>query len=210
MTETKNLAEALAAFQAELPAIKKTQTAKVKTKTGSDYSYTYAGLPDVSSTVLPLLGKHGLSFTAAPTLLNDRFVLSYRLLHSSGQSLDGAYPLPSNGSAQELGSAITYARRYALCSVVGVAAEDDDDGQRAANTDVRRRRAEPEWDPTEQQMLVDGWSTDIDNAQTAEAIAEIGKAINAARRNGGLSPASYDHLAQRGAARKAELNGAAS
>lgn len=214
MSEHKNLAEALAAFQAELPTIKKTHKAKVKTRTGSDFEYAYAGLPEVSAAVLPLLGKNGLSFVASPTLSSDRFVLAYRLLHASGESLSGEYPLPSNGSAQELGSAITYARRYALCSVVGVAAEDDDDGQGAARTDVRergrRREAEPEWDATEQQMLVDGWSTDIDNAQTAEAIAEIGKAISSARRNGGLSPASYDHLARRGAARKAELNGAAS
>jgi ERF superfamily len=133
---TATLAEALAAFQANLPAVVKAATAKVKgqTKDGRpfEYEYGYADLADVSAVVLPLLGSLGLSFSAKPTLNADgKFVLAYRLLHVSGDSDEGEYPLPSGGTAQELGSAITYARRYALCSVVGVAPDKDDDGAAA-------------------------------------------------------------------------------
>lgn len=202
MTATKNLAEALAAFQAELPRLGKDNTADAGT-----YSYKYADLADVSATVLPKLAAQGLSFSSKPTILDGKFVLEYVLRHTSGDEDRGIYPLPS-GRPQEVGSAITYARRYVLLSVSGVfPGGEDDDGKAAQETRVE---AGPYWDPTDQQMLVDGWRTDIDNAQTAEAIAEIGKAIGAAKRSGTLSPTSYEHLAKRGAARKAELNGAAS
>ncbi|HEY9354216.1 MAG TPA: ERF family protein [Nocardioides sp.] len=146
--EVGKLAAALAAVQAELPRIHKGQTAKVPLKNGGEYSYTYADLADVSAAVLPLLGKHGLAFTAWPTLTGNRFVLRYELLHSSGESKGGEYPLPMDAGAQALGSAITYARRYCLCAVSGVAPDDDDDAAaaeagRAAERDAaREQRAE--------------------------------------------------------------------
>ena len=142
------LAAALAAVQAELPRIHKGQTATVPMKTGGQYSYTYADLADVSAAVLPLLGKNGLAFTTWPTLAGNRFVLRYELLHSSGESKGGEYPLPMDAGAQALGSAITYARRYCLCAVTGVAPDDDDDAAaaeagRAAERDAaREQRAE--------------------------------------------------------------------
>jgi ERF superfamily len=135
MTEGKDgaaLAAALAAFQAEVPAVSKTKTAEVQgtTRSGDRYKYTYryADLADVTAAVLPLLGKNGLSFTARPTLLPDNtFVLIYRLMHSSGEYLEGCYLLDASLPPQQIGSAITYARRYTLCAVTGIAAEEDDD-----------------------------------------------------------------------------------
>ena len=75
----------------------------------------------------------GLSFTACPTLnASGTFVLAYSLLHVSGEERSGEYQLPSaNSKPQAIGSAITYARRYAFCSVVGVVPEEDDDGTAA-------------------------------------------------------------------------------
>ena len=60
----------------------------------------------------------------------------------------GLYPLPASGTPQQIGSAITYARRYCLCAVTGVAPDDDDDdgeerrqGETAAHQgDGHRRR----------------------------------------------------------------------
>ena len=137
MAEHKSLPEALAAFQADLPTVGKGKTAKVDTKGGGSYSYDYADLADVSAAVHPKLAEHGLSFASMPTFDDGgRFVLAYRLLHVSGESLDGAYPLP-NATPQQVGSAITYARRYCLCAVTGVAPDEDDDGQ-AAEQAARR------------------------------------------------------------------------
>lgn len=132
MSDHDTLAAALAAFQADLPVIDKGETATVETKGGGSYSYTYADLADISHQVMPLLAEHGLSFTATPTHdEGGRFVLAYSLLHTSGESRDGAFPLP-NATPQQVGSAITYARRYCLCAVTGVAPADEDDDGRAA------------------------------------------------------------------------------
>jgi hypothetical protein len=124
------LSKALASVQENLPAITKGETAEVKNKdTGKlQYTYQYADLADVSEAILPLLGKNGLAFTAWPTLDDGRFVLAYALIHESGEERTGVYPLPSSGTPQQVGSAITYARRYCLCAVTGVApgGEDND------------------------------------------------------------------------------------
>lgn len=133
----ETLAAALAAFQKKLPTIRKSETARVKSDKGN-YSYTYANLADISAEVMPLLGEFGLSFLAMPTFSGDRFVLAYELLHSSGQSKSGEYPLPVGGTPQALGSAITYGRRYCLCAVTGVSPADDDDDGKAAQAHAER------------------------------------------------------------------------
>jgi hypothetical protein len=142
------LAAALAKVQTELPAIAKGETAKIQAKDGSSYQYSYADLTDVSAVVLPLLGKHGLAFTAWPTLTDSgQFVLSYTLMHSSGEERSGSYPLPSSGSPQQIGGVITYARRYCLCAVTG-AAPGGDDNDAAGTTEVRMDRpTQPPADP---------------------------------------------------------------
>lgn len=133
----RSLAAALAAVQAELPDIPKTLTAKVKTRDGGQYSYKYADLADVSKAILPLLGQHGLAFTASPTLVDGKLVLAYSLLHEGGEERTGVYPL-TGGTAQEFGSSLTYARRYVLGAMTGVAPEGDDDGQGASAVQMRQ------------------------------------------------------------------------
>ncbi len=140
----KSLFEALARFQAHLPQIGKGNTAQVRSDKGN-YSYKYADLADVSEAVLPRLGALGLAFTAKPTLADGHFVLAYSLVHVSGEREDGIYMLPSSGTPQQIGSAITYARRYCLCAAVGVAPAEDDDDAAAAQT-VTRQSAGDAWE----------------------------------------------------------------
>lgn len=197
MSETaqpETLATALAAFQAELPRVGKGNTADAGT-----YKYKYADLADVSSAVLPLLGKHGLSFSAKPMLDGDgKFVLEYTLRHSSGEQDGGRYPLPT-GKPQDVGSAITYARRYALQCMTGVAPDADDDG--ASAPDVPDHR----WDPMEQDVLRTAWQAEIDDAKTDETLGAIYAKLQSARRSREISPATFDHLAKAGASRRAAL-----
>ncbi len=196
------LAAALAAVQAELPKLTKGSTANTGT-----YSYRYVDLADVSATILPLLGKHGLAFTAEPTMdEGGRFVLRYTLMHAAGEQRVGLYPLPSSGKPQDIGSHITYARRYALCSVTGIAADEDDDGKAAQSADIKPERHELSWDWAEQEQLREGFEVEIEQADSA-AIADIGQRLLAAKRNRTLSPSTYDRLVKAGAARKAALAG---
>ncbi len=132
------LAKALAEFQAEMPTVPKKHTATVKSDKGS-YSYTYAGLADVSEAAMPLLAKHGLSFVTLPS----GQTLVGMLLHESGESLTAA--LPINGATpQQIGSSLTYMRRYLLGCMTGVVTDDDDDGQLAEQqARAPRKRATP-------------------------------------------------------------------
>jgi hypothetical protein len=140
MTDESPLAKALAAFQAELPTLRKDEDAKVKgqTRDGRDYdrSYKYADLAQVVETVLPVLGKHGLSVTSKTAIVNDAMMLQVSLVHESGERETGYWPLPSGPKIgpQDLGSAMTYGRRYLTLALTGTyPGGEDDDGARAQN-----------------------------------------------------------------------------
>lgn len=144
MSDHKNLAEALAAFQAEMPTVAKKKTAKVKgkSKAGNDFEYTYnyADLADVSAAAMPLLSAHGLAFSATPRQGERGLELAGVLMHACGEEKEGALPL-SGSTAQELGSSITYMRRYLLGCLTGIVTDDDDDGQAASQS---RQRPQPQ------------------------------------------------------------------
>lgn len=124
------LAAALARVQAELPEVERDRTVEVKQKSGGTYSYSYVTLANLSKAILPLLAKHGLSFTAMPGVGSDgKMSLRYMLLHDSGESLTGEFPISGEGGIQMIGGRITYARRYCLAALVGVAADEDDESR---------------------------------------------------------------------------------
>jgi len=134
-------AAALASFQQAIPAVRKDNTAQVKSDKAT-YSYKYADLTDITEIALPLLAKHGLSWSARPMMTEHGFVLRYALLHEAGHREEGDYPLadPSRFTSQQIGSYVTYARRYCLCAVTGIApGGDDDDGEKAGDA----RSADP-------------------------------------------------------------------
>lgn len=141
------LAAALAAVQAELPEVKKTRTAKVEKDGRLLYTYDYADLADASAAILPILGKHGLSFTTFPGHQeNGKFGLRYWLLHKGGGRIEGFFEIEDKGGMQLVGGRITYARRYCLCAVTGIAAEDDVDAREDGNGNGRKmqRRQPPD------------------------------------------------------------------
>jgi ERF superfamily len=138
----KTLAEALALLQGQLPRVGKEHTAKVESqRTGKTHTYDYADLTDVSAALLPVMAPLGLSFSAKPTLDGEgRFVLRYLLRHVSSESDGGDYrlPDPDRVGPQDLGKAISYARRYALCAITGLAPGGDDDDAQGAQESARK------------------------------------------------------------------------
>lgn len=169
--------KALVAFQKELPNVSKGNTAKA-----GSFSYKYADLTDVTDKIMPLLSKHGLAFTARPTLTHAAaFVLHYSLVHSSGDMIGGEYPLPSHGSPQEIGSAITYARRYALVAITGVAPGGDDDDAAAAQVAAARPKA-AKAEPVKWDKPLLNWSEEIallKDAEQARGLYALAKAEGA-------------------------------
>ena len=114
--DVKDLFTALSKFQGEISGVKKDAT-------NPHFGSHYASLESVCDAVNPLLSKHGLCLTQLP---NGEHVHSI-LGHVSGQWISCATPIrATKPDAQGMGSAITYARRYAAMALLGIAPEDDD------------------------------------------------------------------------------------
>ena len=135
VNSTSKLAEALSKAQAKIKAPPKNRTVDYKDKNGRRIFYKYADLADVIECVREPLSENGLCIVHMLVLEGDVYGLKTSLLHSSGEKIDSWYPLPHPVKqairAQDFGSALTYARRYSLSSLVGIASEEDDDGASA-------------------------------------------------------------------------------
>ena len=93
----------------------------------------YVDLPGVWEAIRPLLAKNGLSVVQTFTAWADGPTIVTTLMHKSGQWVSSELFLkPAKSDPQGVGSAITYARRYALAAMVGVVADEDDDGNAAS------------------------------------------------------------------------------
>lgn len=143
-----NLWDALAAFQRTLPSVRKGNTATVNRKDGgTGYSYDYADLTDVSEIVLPALAEQGIAWhTSLDTRDDGTLIIRWELVHgASGDSRYGIIPVGRSGQDwQSIGSAITYARRYALTAATGVApGGDDNDGKDARAGGAPKQEAAP-------------------------------------------------------------------
>lgn len=120
----ETLAEALTAFQADMPEINPDGT-------NLHFKSKYATLGNISKKVLPKLSEFGLSFSVGSFVDNGLMVVDAHLLHTSGTSRSLQFPITET-NPQKLGSALTYARRYALTALTGVVADEDDDGNAAS------------------------------------------------------------------------------
>ncbi|QBI98134.1 ERF family ssDNA binding protein [Microbacterium phage Fireman] len=145
-----NLASALAAFHLHLPTVAKGNTAKVEGSRGS-YSYDYADLKDVSAAILPALANVGLTWITRPDTADDgTIILHYSLVHGdSGDTIEGSVAVGRKGDRwQDLGGALTYARRYMLVSVTGVAPGGDDNDGEGATAGSAPQEAPKQYLPT--------------------------------------------------------------
>jgi hypothetical protein len=127
MEDVANKFEQIDKIAKALATAKLVNPVKNKVANMGKFKNHYADLSVVIETVRPALSQVGLSFTQ----LIEPGVLITCLMHDSGQCLTSHYALPTLQDSQAMGSAITYARRYSLCAILGIAAEDDEDGARA-------------------------------------------------------------------------------
>lgn len=103
-------------------------TFAVKDKTNPHFRSDYADLASVLNAIREPLSKNDLAISQLPDGQN----LVTLLMHKSGQWLSSITPiLTTKNDAQGYGSGMTYARRYALASIAGIA-QDDDDGHEAS------------------------------------------------------------------------------
>jgi hypothetical protein len=144
MAETKMLDD-LIALQGKVPSFE---------KTGTGNFGSYIKLEVMHKEVLPLLGEHNFAWVTMPSIdEHGNPTLKYSLIHATGEKIEGEMLLMlGQNTPQGQGSSITYARRYALASVLGLVADVDDDGQKAtdevvANPQPRASASKPVTEP---------------------------------------------------------------
>ena len=152
----KNLFKALADFQQEVPIIHKGT---------SGYGYSYEDLPDTIEIINPYLAKNKLGFTQLVGSPNVNTIIFH---WESGESIESITDIPQGvtlkgmNDFQVLGSAITYIRRYALSSALGLVTDSDPDanGVKEKPTQQSQPKQEAKSEPKEDKPKVDKWMTE--------------------------------------------------
>lgn len=117
---------ALSAFQGEVEQ-------PTLNKENPYFKSRYVDLSGVLKAAQPILSKHGL---CVAQIINGGDLITL-LSHKSGQWLKSICPIGAYKNQQERGSAITYTKRYAICAILGIAADTDDDGNSATDADKK-------------------------------------------------------------------------
>jgi hypothetical protein len=155
VTETTNtIAAALAKAQAKMgKALKDSNNPAFRSK--------YADLGNVMDACLPALNECGISVIQPFRVDDGKYFVETILLHESGDQLSCAIPLLVNkNDMQGLGSAMTYARRYGLMCMAGIAPEDDDGNAAAAAPPPKQAPKPRDTGPTDAQIAHDRAVTD--------------------------------------------------
>lgn len=112
----------------------------IKDKKNPHLQSTYADLSSVWDACRKPLADNGLSVAQGSEVIEGRVAVTTMLMHTSGQWLQNVLSLrPTKDDPQGIGSCITYARRYSLSSMVGVAPADDDAEAASAPASTRQQ-----------------------------------------------------------------------
>lgn len=118
---------ALLKSQTEFPNVKKSAN-------NPFFKSKYASLDAILEVVTPILNKNGLFIAQFPVNDDDRVGVYTAIYYKDGTKIDGRFTMTlAKNDPQGAGSAITYARRYALVSMLGLNVEDDDDANHASS-----------------------------------------------------------------------------
>jgi hypothetical protein len=148
------LATALSKAQEEMPAIPMRSV-------NPFLKNHYADLATMIEVASPILAKHGLSISQQPVSVDGNIGVTTTLLHASGQWIEDTISLPLSDEkgkslAQVAGSIITYLRRYSYGAIVGLATDEDTDGNAPA-----KRNEQPAQPYTTGKMTLEMASSEV-------------------------------------------------
>jgi len=123
--------DAMAAFQAECPPIRKTSEAEIVTKSGARFAYSYAELDEIARTIRPLLHKHGLMYAWDSALEQGGMRVTCSVAHVGGHRVSASFTAPLDPEArmsapQRSAASLTYGRRQSLIQALGLTTTDPD------------------------------------------------------------------------------------
>lgn len=123
---------ALTAFQAACPVIEKSTKAKIESKAGASFSYTYTPLEDIAHAIRSLLERFQLGYRWFVSQSGQSLTVRCRISHALGHIEETELTVPVGVDpmrpAWPVAQSLTYAKRYTLCNALGivVGGEDDD------------------------------------------------------------------------------------
>lgn len=150
---------ALSMARAEIPPIMKDATVDYKNKDGKRTHYQHETLAGIAKVIDPILSRHGLSYRFRTGQGTGGVTVTCIIQHADGYAeettLAGSPDTSgSKNGFQAVGSAVTYLQRYTLKAALGLSAEVDDDGQKAAPRSDAPREEEPsEYDRAADNMI---------------------------------------------------------
>lgn len=176
MTRSETIGElvaALAKAQAEFAHIEKDREAKVQSKTGASFTYSYADLASCVDATRPALAKNGLAVLQPIRREGPDVVVTTLLAHSSGEWIAEEMAWPATGGdSRSIGSAVTYARRYGYLAIIGAVARDEDDDAAAAPAPARPQQRQPERRP---EPVIAGPANPETLARIHRRLVEVGR-----------------------------------
>jgi hypothetical protein len=153
----KNIAGALVKFQASVSKV-------AKEANNPFFKSKYASLANILDTIQKPLSECNLAITQFPNGVG----LTTLIVHAeSGEWMESSYVMPvaKQNDPQAMGSAITYARRYALGSILNLNIDDDDDGEKAMGRQIPKKDEltpkHPSWAKAVEHLKTGGLMTDI-------------------------------------------------
>lgn len=144
---TAELNKAFAKAQAEFIQPEKNKVVEVKKDGKVLYSTKYADLKNVIESFRPFLCKNGLSFNQKTVFIDGHWHLCLVLRHESGEIDESFMPINLNQMPQQVGSTLTYLKRYQAAAYFGIAADDDDDGNAAHGNQADVKDKDPNKKP---------------------------------------------------------------
>lgn len=171
--------ESISKISAALVNAQKAITFAAKDATNPHFRNKYADLPAVIEAIKPALNDSGIMFMQTPSPSDaGTLALTTRLVHESGEWIEdtATMPLPKN-DPQGYGSAMTYARRYALAAITGLY-QDDDDGNAASGAGAKQQPTQPQ---AKRQQSEEGPEPDaeiIAQMNAAKTIPDLTKVMN--------------------------------
>ena len=163
MIQSENITE----LMASIIAVESELVTMPKNKSG--YGYKYTDLDTIVSAIKPILAKHKVGYMQSVGGING-YTLTTRVFNDKGQYIEDTVELPNisgtkNNAAQELGMAITYMRRYALCAMLGITSDEDVDAA-PPRPEPRQDARKPERKPdVQKEEMAGGESTPEESAR---------------------------------------------
>ena len=133
------LSAALAKAQGSFTNPPRTREVEVSLKAGGKYKFKYATLDGIMDMLRKPLADNGLSLVHSLATDNEGTVCETRIIHASGQWMSTWVPVlvAADANAQGWGSAMTYARRYGVCTLLAIAADEDDDANAGCGNEAK-------------------------------------------------------------------------